>query len=622
LNPWKNVCTGTSFVLAFIVSSSALVRWYTAVLLAFVLVKKMVDMQAGKKESVLEDLNRAPGQESDSAEVYYDRGTLYMQSGERELALKDLSRAIKLNPDLAKAWANRGALYMQSAERDSALKDLNRAIELNPQLTEALANRGILYMQSGERELALADLNRAIELNPNFANAYCSRGLLYKQVEENELALADLSKATELSPDLFKAWLYRGVILTSTRQIKPALDSLEKALQLNPLSGEAYTHIGNAFHQNGQPDIALEYHVKALELESDSAEVYHNIGHVMHHLGQYEAAIESYDRAIELNQYYALASGYSKSHSLMKLGRFDEGLPLLEMRFEIISQRQKKVDIPGKQWFGEEPVQGKTILLYHDSGLGDTIQFCRYARMVSALGAKVVLQVPLNLFGLLKNLEGVDELITEELTLQTIDKYPPFDLYCGVMSLPFIFRTRPETIPGKTPYLYAEPEKIAAWEKRMGPKTKPRVGIVVSGNPRHANDHNRSIMLSQLFPYLPDNFEYISLQQEVRDVDRMIFAAMTEWKLYGEELNDFSDTAALCSLMDVVVSVCTSVAHLSAALGRPTWVMLSMDSCFRWIHGKKETPWYPTMRLYHQNQPGSWRNVLEEVRSDLLKIQF
>jgi tetratricopeptide (TPR) repeat protein len=339
-------------------------------------------------------------------------------------------------------------------------------------------------------------------------------------------------------------------------------------------------------------------------------------------LNQLDAAIECYDKAIALKPDF-FSAYYNKSLLLLVSGYLEQGWPLYEFRLKSDTLNKRQFDIPEKLWLGKEPLQGKTILLCHEQGLGDVIQFGRYAKLLSELGAKVILEVQPHLFNLLKNLEGVDELIAsnqKDLTLQNMDQYPPFDIYCPLMSLPLAFGTTLDTIPNKTPYLAANPEKITAWEKRMGPKTKPRVGIVVSGNIINTNDHNRSIMLAQLLPYLPDNCEYISLQKDVRDIDKIIFAAMTEWKLYGEELNDFSDTAALCSLMDVVISVDTSVAHLSGALGKPTWVLLPFSPDWRWLLERRDSPWYSSVRLYRQSEPTNWNNVLEEIRTDLLKI--
>ncbi|WAW09545.1 tetratricopeptide repeat protein [Oxalobacter vibrioformis] len=583
---------------------------------------KALDLHGQQQfDAALACYDKAIALDPDFAEAYANRGLLYMETSESVLALADLSRAIALKPDFLKAYINRGALYVKSKENVLALADLDRAIELNPDMAEAYTNRAALHMEANERELALADLDRAIELNPDIVQAYTNRGILYVQSNDNTRALADLDRAIALAPDFVDAYRYRGLALVALRQHEAAFESLEKALLLNPSSADVYHDIGMAFVGSEQLDVALEYFEKALALNPELVSAYVNYGNTLLKRNAYDAAIELYDKALALDPDYIHAR-YNKAFPLLLKGHLEEGWPLYESRLNVSALKLRKMDVPGRLWLGEESIQGKTLLFSHDMGYGDTIQLCRYTKLASRQGAKVILQVQPPLLGLMETLEGVDELVahSEELTPQTLDKYPPFDLYCPMMSLPLAFHTTLETIPGEVPYLFADPEKVAQWEKRLGSKTKPRVGLVWSGNFVHANDHNRSITLSHLLPYLPDSCEYISLQKDVRDIDKIILSAMTEWKHYGEMLQDFSDTAALCSLMDVVISVDTSVAHLSGALGKPTWVMLPFSPDWRWLLDRKDSPWYPGMRLYRQKEPGNWNDVFEEVRSDLLGL--
>ena len=571
----------------------------------------MAKMKSGKKRAARDR----------DAQSHLQQALHFHQQQQFDAALKSYGRAITLNPDFAEAYSNRGLLYMHTGERELALADFDRAIALNPNFAKAYSNRGLLYVRARKKELALTDLNRAIALDPCLAGAYSNRGFLYTESGEHELALADFDLAVELNPDFFDAHNYRGVALAAMKQFKPALDSFEKALLLNPSSAEVHNNIGMVFLRNGQLDIALEYYEIALDLDPNLGAAYCSYGSALLRLNQFDAAMEYFDKAIALDPDDVFAR-YNKAFPLLLQGRFEEGLPLYEYRFELRDPRLKKIDVPGRLWLGEESVEGKTILLRHDAGLGDTIQFCRYASQLSAMGAKVILEAPPVLSSLLKNLKGMIELAEyrKELTLQALDQYPPFDVYCPIVSLPLALKTTLDTIPGETPYLYADPEKVAAWEKRLGRKTKLRVGLVWSGNAEHANDKNRSIVLAQLLPYLPDNCEYIGLQKDIRDIDRVIFAAMTEWKHYEEDLHDFSDTAALCSLMDVVVSVDTSVAHLCGALGIPTWLLLPFSPDWRWLLERRDSPWYASMRLYRQSEPGNWNAVFEEVRLDLLAL--
>ena len=253
-------------------------------------------------------------------------------------------------------------------------------------------------------------------------------------------------------------------------------------------------------------------------------------------------------------------------------------------------------------------------MLHAEQGFGDTIQFCRYAKLVSELGARVILQTPKALAPLLRELDGVDELRDMQQPL------PDYDFHCPLMSLPLAFKTTLTTIPSTTRYLQATPEKLAAWVNKLGPKTKPRVGLVWSGNAAHKNDSNRSLTLEQLLICLPEGLDYISLHKEIRASDQEILDRQGTIRTFCHELNDFSETAALCELMDVVISVDTSVAHLASALGKETWVLLPYAPDWRWLLDRQDSPWYQSVRLYRQDEQRDWNNVLQKINTDLLAI--
>lgn len=252
--------------------------------------------------------------------------------------------------------------------------------------------------------------------------------------------------------------------------------------------------------------------------------------------------------------------------------------------------------------------------MYAEQGLGDTIQFCRYAPLVRELGAKVILEVQRPLVKLLKNLEGVNEIIAEG------DALPAFDYQCPLLSLPLAFKTELQNIPSVSQHIDSDSYEVAKWQAKLGEKAKPRVGLVWSGSTIHKNDHNRSLTLSKLLSYLNPNVEYVCLQKELRDIDKELLAQHIEIKYFGDGLEDFTDTAALCKLMDVVISVDTSVAHLAGTLGKPTWVLLPFIPDWRWLLDKDDNPWYPSAILYRQEKMGNWNSVLEKVKSDLEKL--
>ena len=300
----------------------------------------------------------------------------------------------------------------------------------------------------------------------------------------------------------------------------------------------------------------------------------------------------------------------------MRGGNFKDGWQGYEWRWknEELSSYKSKRTFAQPLWVGAESLKDKTILLYAEQGLGDTIQFCRYAPLVRELGAKVILEVQRPLVKLLKNLEGVNKIIAEG------DALPAFDYQCPLLSLPLAFKTELQNIPSVSNPIGSNGDKVTKWQVKLGEKINPRVGLVWSGSTMHKNDHNRSLTLSKLLPYLNPNVQYVCLQKEMRDVDKELLGQHIEIKYFGYALEDFTDTAALCKLMDVVISVDTSVAHLAGTLGKPTWVLLPFSPDWRWLLDRDDNPWYQSVILYRQEKMGDWNSILEKVKSDLERL--
>jgi hypothetical protein len=302
-------------------------------------------------------------------------------------------------------------------------------------------------------------------------------------------------------------------------------------------------------------------------------------------LGRVDLALPNYDRAIAIKPDFAEAH-FNRAAALLLAGDYERGWPGYEWRWRDVSganggvQRHSALPL----WLGKEPLAGKTILLYSEQGLGDTLQFCRYVKLVADLGARVILDVQRPLTTLLAHLEGVWQMAAAG------SAPPQADYCCPLMSLPLAFNTRLNSIPSATRYLSVSAAQIARWQERLGEKTKPRIGLTWSGSAANRRDRDRSLRLADLMPQLPEEFQYVSLQKEVREIDRPSLQSNPVILNFAEDQADFSDAAALCECMDVVLSVDTSVAHLSAALGKETWIMLPFSPDWRWLLGKDGIP--------------------------------
>jgi hypothetical protein len=300
------------------------------------------------------------------------------------------------------------------------------------------------------------------------------------------------------------------------------------------------------------------------------------------------------------------------------IGDFDRGWKQHEWRWETKSNQKRNFVQP--LWTGREDIAGKTVLLHAEQGLGDTMQFCRYVPLVAARGACVIVEVQKPLQALMRSLSGAAQILSQG------DPLPSFDLHCPLLSLPLAFGTRVETIPSATPYLSAPAAKMRAWQDRLGSHQKPRIGLVWAGNPRiglpNANriDPQRSIVFDQLAPLLQIiGYEFYSLQKGDDAVaqlrDSPLRAQVTDWT---NDLHDFSDTAALVANLDLIVTVDTSVAHLAGALGKPLWLMNRYNTCWRWLLDRNDSPWYPTARLFRQDQTRNWDSVITCIHAALL----
>jgi len=542
------------------------------------------------------------------------RGVLALQTGHHNLAAELIRRGISINPAHAGSYSNLGFALRKLKQLEAAVASYDRAVAATPDFAEAYYNCGIALMELNRPEAAIASYDRAIELKVGYAESYCDRGLALMELKQPKAAAASYEQAIAIKSDFPEAYYNRGIALEKLCRPQAAVASYGRAIAIRNDLAEAYSNRGNVLKELAQLDAAVASFDQAIAIRSAYAEAYVNRGMSLHDLRRLDSAIANYDRAIAVRPDFAEAH-LNKSLALLLGGDFEAGWPLYEWRWDgsETSKRHKR-NFSRPIWLGNEPLDGKTILLHCEQGFGDTIQFCRYVQLVAVLGARIILEVPEPLAGVLTPLDGVSELIVKGAPL------PVFDYHCPLLTLPLAFKTRLTSIPSSNAYLSSNGDRVRAWTARLGRKTKPRVGIVWSGNDQHRNDRSRSIALSSLLQHLPDAFEYVSLQKEVRDIDRATLGAHGEVRHFGEALVDFSDTAALCELMDVVISVDTSVAHLSGALGRRTWVMLPYVPDWRWLLDRDDSPWYPSARLYRQDADRKWASVFERVRTDLIAL--
>ena len=561
-------------------------------------------------EEALANFDRALEVQPDYAEALSNRGVTLHELKRLDEALASYDRAIELSPNYAEALSNRGLTLHEMKRFEEALASYDRALRARPEYADALSHRGNTLQQLKRFEEALESYDRALALRADIPEVLSNRGLTLHELNRFNEALASYDRALMLRKDYAEALSNRGVTLRELKRFDEALTSYDHALRVRPNFAKALSNRGNTLHEMQRFEEALASFDRALDVEPDYAEAFSNRGVTLHELKRFDEALASFADALRLRPDYADAH-YNEALCRMLVGDFERGWSECEWRWDAPEARKLRRHFAQPLWLGSDDIADKTILLHGEQGFGDMIQFCRYAPLVRSRAARVILEIPEPLHQLMTTLAGDIQLVTRG------GPVPRFDAHCPLLSLPLAFRTRLGTIPSPSPYLHASQHSAASWSARLGPRHRPRIGLVWSGRPTHRNDHNRSLRLGSLTPLLDFDATFVSLQQEVRSNDVPALNSLSNLVHFGDELNNFSDTAALLSNLDLVISVDTSVAHLAGALAKPVWLLLPFIPDWRWLLDRDDSPWYPTARLFRQDHTRTWESVIMRVHGAL-----
>jgi Tfp pilus assembly protein PilF len=486
----------------------------------------------------------------------------------------------------------------------------------------------VALAEEGQSDEAVASFRQAIELNAGDAVAHNNLGRLLANRGQFDEGILALRRAIEIRPTYAEAFNNLGVALASKGRNEEAATAYRRAIEISPAYAEAFNNLGNALTEQGQFDEALTAFLQALEIKPDYAEALNNLGNLRSLLGQREEAEDAYRRALAIQPDFA---GAKLGLSLLWLlrGDFEHGWALYESRREAYPFLKREFSQP--MWDGGS-VDGLRVLLHAEQGLGDTLQFVRYAAMVAARGALVIIECQPPLKTLLQSLEGNFQIVARG------EPLPSFDVHCPLMSLPYVLGTRVETIPLTIPYLAADPAKTGYWRVRLKKLDQHdvsvsrqdsmlKVGLVwAGGNRPDMPDFNRidlirSLNLNRFSPFseIP-GVAFVSLQKgpaaaQASEPPRGL--TLFDWT---DELEDFADTAALVEALDLVITVDTAVAHLAGALGKPTWLLHRYATCWRWGLEGESAPWYPSIRIFRQPIAGEWESVFQRATAELRRL--
>ncbi len=588
-------------------------------------------------------LRRALDLKPDYAEALYTLGVLLKDSHRPEGAADALSRAAKLNPDSPYTYFQLGLVLHTLKHPDGAKTCFTMALDRKPDFAEAYNNLALVVAAAGELHRAQFYLDQALAVRPNYTEAYNNRGIILSQAQLPEEAVRAFQQALQLEPGNPVTHNNLGLTYQKLRRLPEALSCFQAALGLQSHYVEAHNNLGLILHELNRPVEAVTHLNQALALKPDFVLAATNLVSVLNKLNRHNEAeaclrraltyhphkpgllrrlaliLRKQERYAEAEDYYqqAIQNGapaktaetfFGLGTLYLLQGRYQPGWEYYEKRLIAFTYSQP----PLPSWQGED-ISDRRLLLFFEQGFGDTLHFIRYATLFTGLAAivGVVVQTPLQ--RLLAHSLDCPVYAEGQVPLEE------YDIACSLHSLPYRFGTEEASIPSVIPYLKPPATLVTKWRKRLAAlkPDHPRIGIVWAGNPRHDNDHNRSIPFS-VFRTLPERHpqvHWISLQVGKRAAD--LTGSGLAILNVSAELNDFTETAGLISQLDLVITVDSAVAHLAGALGKPVWILLPLDPDWRWQLARQDSPWYPSARLFRQCQTGDWQAVLEQVMTAL-----
>jgi tetratricopeptide (TPR) repeat protein len=573
----------------------------------------MMRVAQGNLQSAAEAFSSAIRLKPDNADAHNNLGNILTNQGRLEEAAASYSRAIALRPDYAVVHSNLGNVLSGQEKLDEAIASYRRAIELQPDYAVAYLNLSNTLKKQNKLGEATAACRDALKYDPNYAEAYLNLANILMDQGKLTEAEATCAKAVALKPDMALFHYNLANILKGQGKLEQAIVEYSTSIRLNPKSFQAMLNMGNAFELQGNFDKAESAIFQALAVRPDYPEALLNLGNLRMLQGRHDDAEAAIGRAGELAPEMPGAHLNKGLHWLVR-GRLADGWPEYEWRWQCPTAFPPPRGLPEPQWLGEE-LNGRAILLHCEQGIGDAIQFVRYAPLVAARGGKIFIECPPTLTRLFQNTANLGAIITKG------DPLPRFELQCPLMSLPLAFKNDLKSIPAAVPYLFPDPKLVETWGKKLKPSNgKRKIGLVWAGSPTFRNDLYRSMLVSKLKALASvKNADFYSLQKKSSSSPIDFSQAGIELIDLTADLNDFADTAALISHLDLVIGVDTAVVHLAGAMAKPVWLLVPFNPDWRWMLNRSDSPWYPTMRIFRQTKLGDWDSVMQRVSETLVR---
>ncbi|WP_165073861.1 DUF6165 family protein [Paludisphaera rhizosphaerae] len=546
-------------------------------------------------------------------EAFNNLGITLKHQGKLSEALVHYEKALSLRSDYPEAHNNLGLALASRGKLEAAVVNYQQALRFKPDYVEAAANLADALSGLGRHPEAAAVYKQAIAVRPNEPRLRKSLGNALARMEKYTEAEASHREAIRLAPNYADAHNDLGIALARMGRFAEAVDSYRRAIEASPKYAEAYNNLGNALRHLGRFEESLECYQTALAHKPQYADAYNNLGIAYAEMGRCRDAVENYTQCLRINPNHVDAH-MNRALTWLRMGDYAQGWAEYEWRWKKRVLTRRPLIMP--QWNGF-PLQGRRILLISEQGLGDTLQFVRFAMLLKRNGAgEVILECPERLIPLLSGSPWIDHLVGHGRPL------PDYDVYCPLLNVPGLTATSVEAIPAEVPYIHAGPRLVESWGRELGATPGLKVGINWQGNPKYAGDRHRSIPLKFYEPLarIP-GVQLFSIQKnaglEQLDACKGAFPATDLGRRLDESTGPFMDTAAVMKNLDLFITSDTAVAHLAGALGVPTWMALSTTPDWRWMTAREDTPWYPTMRIFRQTEHMAWGPVFDRIADEL-----
>ena len=533
----------------------------------------------------------------------------FHQSGDFEKAQKGFEYLISKYPGSADLCNSLGTVYLQIGNDKKGCSLLEKSLQIKPNQPMICFNLGNSYLNQKNLPKALEFYTTTITKAPEYLEAYIKKGEILANLKIHNEAIDCLKSALKIAPENLRILNSIGVNLLEIGQAKVALEYFNQCIKIDKTNAILYNNAGLAAYKMNSFNESIDYFNLCIKNAPATGYFYSNRGLSFQALKNLNLAMEDFNKCISLDPEYA-ESYWNKSLLHLFQGNYKDGWELYEYRWQSFAKEWVR-DYPKKIWLGNESIENKVIFIYPEQGHGDFIHCFRYIALLKDLHPKkIILEVTEPFYSIITS---------QNLEIEVIGpnaQPPEFDFYSPIMSLPLGFKTEISNIPNICPYLKTNLNKNKIWEKKFINSNNMRIGLSWSGNPLHKNNHNRSMSLDEFSELLSLPFEFYSLQKEVPHKDLVV---LNNSKIidHQKSLRDFSDTASLIKMLDIVISVDSVIAHLAGALGKKTFLLLPDKSSFLWMDKIKSSPWYPTIKIFRQKTLGDWKNPINEIIKEL-----